>query len=106
MLMYGLNEAIDPLATANSVKWYVDVLSSVDSNALRKRFDVYAKGEKKKWRLKKNMEEAGWGRKRDVGRIEQEDELCQPKWIFGVNRIAIRLRWIWPPSLVEDTTRY
>ena len=35
-----------------------------------------------------------------------EAALCRSMWSVGVNRIAVGLRCIWPPSLVEDAARF
>ena len=36
--------------------------------------------------------------------LSWENALCRLKWSVVVSRIAIRLRTIWTPSLVGDTT--
>ena len=33
--------------------------------------------------------------------LRMEDALCLSKWSVSVNKIAARLRWIWPLSLVR-----
>ena len=41
--MLGLNEAIDQLAMANSVCWYVHVMRREDSHVLRRALDFEVK---------------------------------------------------------------
>ena len=36
--------------------------------------------------------------------LSKEDELCQSRWIAGIDLIATSFMQIWPPSLVADTT--
>ena len=38
--------------------------------------------------------------------MRREDSLCRSEWSDGVNQIAVGLRCIWPPSLVETTRFY
>ena len=52
MLMLGLNENIDQLAMANSVRWCGDLLRREDGHALRRALDFEAEGQRKKWRSK------------------------------------------------------
>ena len=61
ILMLGLNETMDQLAMANSVRWYGHVLSREDGRVLRRAFYLYVEGQRKKGRLrrmrKKQVEE-------------------------------------------------
>ena len=56
MLMLGLNEIIDQLAMANSVRWYGHVLRREDGHVLRRALDFevecqWMKGRpKRKWK--------------------------------------------------------
>ena len=105
MTMLGLNETIDQLAMANSVRWYGHVLRREDGQDLRRALDLEAEGQGKKGRLK-------WTWKKQVEEesvkvaLSRKDALCRSKWSVGVNLIATRLRQIQPPSLVADTTRF
>ena len=38
--------------------------------------------------------------------LRREDALCCSKWTVGVNKFAAGLRWIWPSSLIGDSTRF
>ena len=38
--------------------------------------------------------------------LRRKEALCHSKWSVFVNKIAAGLRWIWPPSLIGDTTRF
>ena len=51
MLMLGLSETIDQLATAGSVHWYGHVFSTIDSHVLRKAFEF--ESQRKKCRMKR-----------------------------------------------------
>ena len=53
MLMLSLNETIDQLAMANSVRWHGHVLRREDGHVLRRALDFEAEGQGKKWRLKR-----------------------------------------------------
>ena len=44
--MLGLNETIDQLDMANSVRWYGHVLRREDSHVLRRSLDFEVKGKK------------------------------------------------------------
>ena len=46
--MLGLNETIDQLTTAQSVRWYVDVLRREDGNVLRRALEFEAEGQRKR----------------------------------------------------------
>ena len=52
MFMLSLNETIDQLAMANSVRWYGYVLRREDGHALRRALNFEVEGQRKKWRLK------------------------------------------------------
>ena len=52
MFMLGLNETMDQLAMANSVRWYGHVLSREDSHMLRRALDFEVEGQRMKGRLK------------------------------------------------------
>ena len=48
MFMLGLNEAIDQLAMANSVRWYCHVLSREDGHVLRRALDFDVECQRRK----------------------------------------------------------
>ena len=52
MLMSFLNETIDQLAMANSVRWYGHGLRREDGHVLRRALDLDVEGQRKKGRLK------------------------------------------------------
>ena len=86
MEMLGLRETIDPLATANGVRWYGHVLRIVDDSVLRVALDLEVSGKRKRGQpkktWKKQMEEEtdkiGFG----------EDVLNRAKWRDRVRAIA------------------
>ena len=47
LLMFGLNETIDQLAMASSVRWHGHVLSREDGHALGKALEFQVEGQKK-----------------------------------------------------------
>ena len=51
--MLRLNEAIDQMSMANSVRWYGHVLRKEDGNALRKALYFEVEGQRKKGRRKR-----------------------------------------------------
>ena len=53
MFMLGLNETIDQLAMANSVRWYGHVCKRVDCQVLRRALDFDVEGQRKKGRPKR-----------------------------------------------------
>ena len=53
MIMLGLNEPIDQLAMANSVRWYGHVLRREDGHIMRKALDFEVESQRKKGRLKR-----------------------------------------------------
>ena len=50
MFMLGLNEIIDQLTVAKSVRWYGLVLRREDVRVLRRALDFEVEGQRKKWR--------------------------------------------------------
>ena len=38
--------------------------------------------------------------------LRRNDALCRSKWSVSINKIAARLRLIWPPSPILDTARF
>ena len=56
MQMFDLNEAIDQLAIANSVRWYGHVLRKDKNNFLRRALDIKVKGKMKRGRPQKTWQ--------------------------------------------------
>ena len=55
MLLLGLNETIDQLAMANSVRWNGHVLKREDGHVFRCALDFEVDGQRKKGRLKSTL---------------------------------------------------
>ena len=53
MFILGLNENIDQLAMANSVRWYGNVLRREDDHILRRALNFEVEGQRKKGRPKR-----------------------------------------------------
>ena len=53
MFMLGLNETINQLAMAKSVRWHGHVLRREDGHVMRRTLDFEVECQKKKWRLKR-----------------------------------------------------
>ena len=53
MQMLDLNEAMDQLAKANSVRWHGHVLRNYESNIMRRLLDIKVKGKSKMGRPRK-----------------------------------------------------
>ena len=104
MLMIGMNKTVDQLAMANSARWYGHVLRMENGHALWGALDFEVEGHGKKGRPKRTWKNQVEEESIKAGVI-REDALCRSKWIVAVNLIATRLRWIWPPSFVVDTTK-
>ena len=89
--MLGLNDTIDQLAMANSVRWYGHVLTREDGYIMRKALDFEVEGQRKKQRLKRT-----WLRQFEkegmiVG-LRRKDALFCLRWSVGINLIAAGLR--------------
>ena len=91
MFMLGLNEIMDQLAMANSVRWYGHVLRSEDGHVKRMALDFEVEGQRKKGRpyrmWKKQIKEESMM----VG-LRREDAFCRSKWSVGIDKIAAGLR--------------
>ena len=83
MLMLGLNETIDQLATANSVRWNGHVSKREDGQILR-TLDFEVEGQRKKGRLKTTWEKQVEEESVKVG-LRKVDALCRSKWSVGIN---------------------
>ena len=91
MFMLGLEETIDQLAMANSVRWYGHVLRRMNGHILRRALYFEVKGQRRKGRprrtWKRQVEEEGV----EVG-LRREDALCRSRWSVSVSKIAAGLR--------------
>ena len=105
MFMLRLNETIDQLTMANSVRWHGDVLRSEGGHIMRRALDFDAEWQRKKGRLKRTWKRWVGEESMKVG-LRMKDALCRSKWSVGVNKVAAGLRWIWPNSLIGNTTRF
>ena len=99
MFMLGLNETIDLLAIANSVRCHRLVLRREDGHALRKALDFEIEDQRKKGRPKRTWKKQIDGESAKVG-LRREDVLCRSKWNADISQNAAWLRWIWSPSHV------
>ena len=99
MFMLCLNETINQLAMANSIRRYGHVLRREDGHVLRRALDFEVEGQRKKWRLKRRWKRQVEEESAKVG-LRREDALCRSKWSFDIIHIAAGLRSKWPPSLV------
>ena len=83
VLMLGLTEAIDQLATANSLRWYGHVLRREDVRVMRMALDFVVEGQRKKGRLKRTWKKQVEEESVKVG-LRREAVLCQSQWIVGL----------------------
>ena len=90
MQMLDLNETMDQLVKANSVRWYGHVLKKDKNNFLRMALDLRVKGTKKIGRPKKTWLRAVVERSRNVG-LNVIDANNRSRWRLGVNSIYSKL---------------
>ena len=81
------------------------VLRRVNGHVLRRALDFEVEVQRKKWWPNNTWEKLVEKESVKVG-LRREDALCRSKWCVRVNQIAAWLRWIWPLTLVGDTTRF
>ena len=74
-----MNETIDPLTIANSVRWY--------GHVLRRALDVEVEGQRKEGRPKRTWKRLDEEESVKTG-LRREDVLCPSTWSVGVNKIA------------------
>ena len=79
------------------------VLRTEDVHVLRQVFELETDGQRKNGKPKRTWERLVEEESMNLGLI-REDVLCQSKWNVGINQIATRLRQVWLPSFVGDTT--
>ena len=101
MQMLGLNETIDQLAKASSVRWYGRVLRKYRNNFLRRAFDLRVKGTVKRGRPKKTCLRAVVEQSRKVG-LNESDANNRSRWRLGVNAISRMMKKIRPSPLYGD----
>ena len=89
-LMLGLNETIDQLATANSVRWNGHVLRREDGHVLRRALDCEVEGQWKKGRPKRTWKTQDEEESVKVG-LRRKDALLGSMWSVGINHIAAGL---------------
>ena len=73
MFMLGLNETMDQLAMANSVRWCGHVFRKEDGHVLRRTLDFKVEGQGQKWRPKRT-----WKKQEESVKVglRREDALC------------------------------
>ena len=98
----GLNETIVLLAMTNSVNWYGHVLRREDGHVLRRALHFEVEGQSKKGRPMRTWKERVEEKSVKVG-LTREDAHCRSMWNVCVNKIAARLRRIWPPSFLGNS---
>ena len=93
MFMLGLNETMDQLAMANSVRFYGNVLRREDGHIFENGIRFCGWRSKEKTEAEEDMEKAMKRHEESmkIG-LRMEDPLCQSKWSVGVNKIAAGLR--------------
>ena len=91
MLTLVLNETIDLLARANSVRCYGHVLMREDGQVLRRALGLEVGGQRKKWRPNRTWKKQVKEESVKVG-LRGKDALFRSKLSVGVNKIAARLR--------------
>ena len=73
--MLGLNETIDQLAMANSVRWYGHVLRRQDGHVFRRALDFEVEGQRKNGMLKRAWKKQVEEESANVG-LRREDAIC------------------------------
>ena len=89
MQILDLNETIDQLAKANSVRWYV--LRNDKNNFLRRALDYEVKGTRKRGRQKKTWLRAVVEQSRTVG-LNVGNANNRSRWRISVNTISRIMR--------------
>ena len=91
MQMLDLNETIDQLVKANSVRWYGHVLRKDKNNFLRRALDFKVKEIRKRGRPKKIRLKAVIEQCRKVG-LNESDINKHLRWRLGVYTISSKMR--------------
>ena len=101
MQMLDLNETIDQLAKANSIRWHGHVLRKDKNNFLIRALDLRVRGTRKMGRPKKTWLIAVVEQSRNVG-LNVGDANNRSRWRLGVNTISRMMRYIRQPPLFGD----
>ena len=88
MFMLGLNETMDQLALASSVRWYGHVLMRQDGHILRRALDFEVVGQRKKGRPNRTWKKLVEEESVKVG-LRREDALCRSKWNVGMVEVNL-----------------
>ena len=91
MQMLDLNEAMDQLVRANSVRWNGHVLRKDKDNFLRRALDIKVKETSKRGRPKKIWLKVVEEQSRKVG-LNAQDANDRSRWRLGVNIISSKMR--------------
>ena len=91
MQILDLNEAMDQLAKASSVRWYGHVLRKDKNNFLRRALDLMVRGTMKRGRPKKTWLRAVVEQSRKVG-LNISDANNRSTWRLGLNTISRMMR--------------
>ena len=96
MQMVGLEEAVEQLALANSVRWFGHILRREDGHVLGRALDFEVEGCRRRGRPKRTWKKQVEEEVRRVG-LKREDAFSRVRWRDGVRKIATELGWIRPP---------
>ena len=89
--MLDMNETIDQLAKANSIRWDGHVLRKDKNNFLRRALDLTVKGTRKRGRPKNTWLKAVVEQNRKVG-LNESDANDRSRWRLGVNTTSSKMR--------------
>ena len=92
MLMLDLNETIDQLAAANSVRWHGHILRKDKKNFLRRALDFEVKGMVKRGRRNKTWLRTVVEQSIKVG-LSESDHNNRSKWSLWVNTMSNMMRY-------------
>ena len=99
--LLDLNETMDQLAKANSIRWHRHVLRNDKSNFLRMGLNINVKGTWKIGRRRKTWQRAVLEQRRNVGQNEG-DANNRSRWRLWVNTTCIKMSYNRPPPLFGD----
>ena len=91
MRMVGLEEAVEQLALANSVRWFGHILRREDGHVLGRALDFEVEGCRRRGRPKRTWKKQVEEEVRRVG-LKREDAFSRVRWRDGVRKIAIEVR--------------
>ena len=91
MQMVGLEEAVEQLALANSVRWFGHILRREDGHVLGRALDFEVEGCRRRGRPKRTWKKQVEKEVRRVG-LKREDAFSRVRWRDGVRKIAIEVR--------------